>query len=187
MRNEVIILALLFFFCYGLEYEYEAGQQTVFSVLKKPLRVAIVGGGAAGSSTAYFLRKEFNKRRRESSDDLEIIIFEASGRIGGRAEMQEIEFVDCNSASSCAEIRLGVEIGASLISEANLHLVNATKEFNLTAADFTESKRLGIWNGSKLVFNQDLSTAFGKAQFLWRYSAFSGPTYVQKITNQLAE
>ena len=76
----------------------------------KAKRVAVIGAGAAGASASFFLREAFPVNKNSSDNeciDLDLTVYEASDRIGGRAK---IAYIPVNNGSEY----IGIEIGASI-------------------------------------------------------------------------
>ena len=76
-------------------------------------RVAIIGAGVGGCSAAYFLRELGGK-------NLEIHVFSADGRVGGRADVVDID----------GHL---YESGGSVIHTSNKYLVDMTEAFGTQA------------------------------------------------------
>ncbi|KAF7507293.1 hypothetical protein GJ744_010727 [Endocarpon pusillum] len=129
----------------------------------KAQRVAIIGAGAAGSSTAYHLQQY----AANATIPLDITIFEASSRIGGRTM----------TVNALDDPRYPAELGASIFVSVNRILVDAAEEFNLEALEAgadrpSESKyEIGIWDGKEFVYksmNDDLGF-LNMVKLFWRY------------------
>ncbi|KAJ3053894.1 hypothetical protein HK097_003132 [Rhizophlyctis rosea] len=167
------------------------------------LRVAIIGAGAAGTSTAYFLRKlEKSHPLSSQSTPIKLTLYERTERIGGRARVLPLNVTVCTPDSSiCAPELQHIELGASVFAAKNHHLVNASRELNLTLEDlskFPGKDRVGVWDGEKWRIRQTgtvghlpgtdgwLGDAFDKAKILARYGLFHGPLQAAKICRDIA-
>ncbi|KAK2873308.1 hypothetical protein FQN49_002458 [Arthroderma sp. PD_2] len=128
-----------------------------------PKRVAVIGAGSGGSSTAYYLRTYADY----FSVPINITIFERSPHVGGRSTTVDV----FNDPS------LPIELGASIFVEANRNLMKAAKTFGLTIQGAGDARpkeatdNLGVWDGSKFVFQQREGTYrwWNIIQLLWRY------------------
>ena len=79
-------------------------------------RIAVIGGGIGGAASAYWLHKLGVVGGRTLSVDL----YEREDKVGGRAQHTIIDgFV--------------LETGGAVIAEANVHLLNLTREMGLNA------------------------------------------------------
>ncbi|KAI8812904.1 Prenylcysteine lyase-domain-containing protein [Cladochytrium replicatum] len=109
------------------------------------LRIAIVGAGPAGCSTAYFLSRDV--------PDASVTVFERSSYIGGRAYSIQMPI---------GGKLVTVELGASIVADANTFIRNASRDLGLQTVDtaWTELDpdnsmessdplvgSLGIWDG----------------------------------------
>lgn len=81
-------------------------------------RIAVVGGGIAGSSFVYFAK--------QAMPNLNITLFEAEDALGGRVDNIEIDDDG---------ILVPIEVGASIFVDANLHMVEFARMFNLSVAN----------------------------------------------------
>ena len=124
------------------------------------------GGGAAGSSAAFHLRRFAD----EASISLNITLFEAADRIGGRT----------TTVNALDNDLYPTELGASIFVEANQILASAALEFNLTRESLDSMRvresdySLGVWDGDSFVFKAAKSENKGGswwdiAKLLWRY------------------
>ncbi|XP_078434829.1 farnesylcysteine lyase [Wolffia australiana] len=119
----------------------------LFSATAEGTRVCIVGGGIAGASLAHFL-KDYG----EAAID-EIIILEKNSVVGGRMA----------TATLAGDT---FEAGATVIHRKNLHALNFTSFLGLTHKP-KSSSWLGIWNGSRFVF-QTLPPPKSSSPFLYK-------------------
>ncbi|KAJ3279759.1 hypothetical protein HK104_001179 [Borealophlyctis nickersoniae] len=166
------------------------------------LRVAIIGAGAAGASTSYFLRKlEQSTQPSWHKTPIHTVIYDRGDRIGGRARTVTLNLTICENAK-CEPQIMNVELGASIFAEKNFHLVNASREFNLTLNDLTaddgQPDRLGVWDGEKWTFRQTgrigrlpgtdgwLGGVADKARLLARYGLWHGPIQAVALARQVA-
>ncbi len=129
----------------------------------KAHRVAIIGAGAGGSSTAYHLQQY----AANATIPLDITIFEASSRIGGRT----------TTVNALDDPRYPAELGASIFASVNHILVDAAEDFDLQTLEagadrLGESKyEIGIWDGDGFVYksmNDDLGF-LNMVKLFWRY------------------
>lgn len=123
--------------------------------------VCIVGSGMAGASVAHFLRKY-------SPEPLQISIFEARDRVGGRMAVVELEGDT-------------FEAGGSVIHPKNLHSVGFVEllGLNRTSDDDDDEESFGIWDGSQFVFqtaragdsifSKTITQIMNTLSILWRY------------------
>ncbi|RMD40215.1 hypothetical protein DV735_g4917, partial [Chaetothyriales sp. CBS 134920] len=168
-----------------IECVLEAGQALYIPIgwwhYQQSYRVAIIGGGAAGSSAAYHLRKFANESAVDAP--IEIALFEASARIGGRTTTVDV-FGDDS---------LPIELGASIFVKANPILYNATLDFGLDIKGFAEKKiesdfEWGIWDGTNFVFKQAASESrwlgyWDVIKLIWKYGI--SPIKVQRLTQAM--
>lgn len=120
-------------------------------LLEDDVRVGIIGAGIAGAAASYFLRKEFG-------DQVEIVVFEGSSRIGGRIQ----------------EVNIGahtVGVGAKMIHSGNRYLTTFVEELNLPTIDVTafRQEKTGIWNGQTFDFITGYSQRHTRAKMLFHY------------------
>ncbi|KAI9324988.1 Prenylcysteine lyase-domain-containing protein [Obelidium mucronatum] len=129
---------------------------------KTTRNVAIIGGGSAGASAAYFVNK-FAPSYGHELESVQVSLYEASDRIGGRAKAVNIPVPHSKTGET-----VSIEIGASIFVIGNKHLMDAVREFNLTftsteadgdsggtsGSDRPTSKNpeLGIYNGTHFIF-----------------------------------
>lgn len=113
--------------------------------------VGIVGAGIGGSALSYFLRERFG-------DDVDVTVFEASGRVGGRIREHRVEegFV--------------VEAGAAIGIKRNRYF-------------FELSERLGFQAGPPNVDEGDFAVFNGK-QFVFQSSSSSYLTTVWRLVRR---
>ncbi|KAJ3408522.1 hypothetical protein HDU80_005476 [Chytriomyces hyalinus] len=142
--------------------------------------VAVIGGGAAGASAALFMRGDICLRRSlrmnstEKTDAgfnaLNLTLFESSHSLGGRARVESIRVHDGEE--------IQVEIGASIFSASNKHLMDAVKRYNLTLQSSLKSSSdvragldmLGIHDGESFIFTAGEDSLFetiGKVAWRW--------------------
>lgn len=99
----------------------------------------------------------------ESGLDINITVFEKSGRVGGRT----------TTVNAYDDPLQPVELGASIFVEVNEILKNATETFGLRPRESESevSEFLGIWNGESFVFTQVSSGYYwwDTAKILWKY------------------
>eukprot|EP01130_Rhizamoeba_saxonica_P000773 TRINITY_DN10693_c0_g1_i1.p1 TRINITY_DN10693_c0_g1~~TRINITY_DN10693_c0_g1_i1.p1 ORF type:complete len:470 (+),score=95.07 TRINITY_DN10693_c0_g1_i1:68-1477(+) len=114
-------------------------------------RVAIIGGGMGGSSAAYHLSKYLG-------DDVEIVLYERSGRLGGR--VQSVTMQDITT-----------ELGGSVYHKLNYLMIELVKEFGLTAVSLGDEStgKFGIWNGEEFVFLESDWNIVTAIKALWRW------------------
>lgn len=117
------------------------------------------GAGAGGSSAAYHL----SQYAKDAGISANISVFERSSHIGGRT----------TTVHAWDDPQVPVELGGSIFVEVNHILVNATKAFNLSTADFDRpapngTPELGIWNGKEFLITAK-DGWWDKAKLLWRY------------------
>jgi phytoene dehydrogenase-like protein len=127
-------------------------------------QVCVVGSGMGGASVAYFLREY-------APEPLQIAVFEARDRVGGRMAVVELEGET-------------FEAGASVIHPKNLHAVKFASllELNRTSDDDDDDEgSFGIWDGTQLVFqtaragdslfSKTVTRIMNTLSVLWRYGA----------------
>ncbi|KAJ3266579.1 hypothetical protein HDU77_000130 [Chytriomyces hyalinus] len=128
--------------------------------------VAVIGGGAAGASAALFMREKTDT----GFNALNLTLFESSHSLGGRARVESIRVHDGEE--------IQVEIGASIFSASNKHLMDAVKRYNLTLQSSLESSSgvssgldmLGIHDGESFIFTaaeDSLFETIGKVAWRW--------------------
>lgn len=155
----------------------------------KPHRVAIIGAGPGGSAASYYL-DQFSRSSlsaSSSSPDLDITVFDANPRVGGRT----------TTVNALDDPRYPTELGASIFVKINHILYNATRDFGLgssgkiyQAAPGDTDYELGIWDGSKFVFraassDEDDDRSYWRgwwdiAKLLWKYGL--SPIRTQRAT-----
>lgn len=122
--------------------------------------VCIVGSGMAGASVAFFLREY-------SPEPLQLSIFEARDRVGGRMAV-----VDLDGDS--------FEAGGSVIHPKNLHCARFVELLRLNrTSDDDDDESFGIWDGSQFVFqtaragdslfSKTITQIMNTLSLLWRY------------------
>ncbi|ORY44865.1 hypothetical protein BCR33DRAFT_765885 [Rhizoclosmatium globosum] len=139
----------------------------------KPSRsVAIIGAGAAGASAAKFLRQFTDALSLEPAS---ITLFEASNRIGGRAQAVLIP-----DPSNPTKPPVSIEIGASIFITSNKHLMQSAQDYNLTLSSSlldteppTNNPALGIYNGSDFVFTSSDSPWRTVFNTFWKWGLLS--------------
>ncbi|KAJ3231657.1 hypothetical protein HDU81_003596 [Chytriomyces hyalinus] len=124
--------------------------------------VAVIGGGAAGASAALFMRDP-------GLAAVNVTLFESSHSLGGRARVERIRVHDGEE--------IQVEIGASIFSASNKHLMDAVKRYNLSLVSSAESSNessgsdvLGIHDGESFFFTaaeDSLLETIGKVAWRW--------------------
>lgn len=163
-------------------------------------KIAIIGSGSGGSSVFYYLPPTLQNQ---------VSVFEKSGIVGGRAKGIQIcfnesksDFLTSTSTSTVTSTHqhnncltsthqhnkcVYVEVGATLIADANRNLMQISRDLNISmeASAVTRSMQasavtpylatrrsstndLGIWNGKE--FLVVASTGWwGSVQLFWRY------------------
>lgn len=112
------------------------------------LKLAIVGSGIGGCSTAYFTKELI-------PEDMDITIFEANDRIGGRLLARKIGPVM-------------VELGGTFFHTINQNLLEFVKKFSLETEEFVLPV-IGVWNGSKFIYKSSKSPLVTNLRLLLRY------------------
>jgi protoporphyrinogen oxidase len=110
------------------------------------LRLAIVGAGIGGCSAAYYARSKI--------PDLEITVFEASNRLGGRIYSRKV-----GSTVS--------EIGATFFLPINKNIQTLVDTLGIETEGIPIS--FGIWDGSHFVFKSNQSAWLTKLSLLRIY------------------
>ncbi len=98
------------------------------------VNLAVVGAGIGGCCAAYFARKYF--------PGVDVTIYEAQGRIGGRILTHNLG-------------RTNFELGASFLSSLNRVLLGIAFAQQLKMKPVEESMNFSIWNGSELIFRSN--------------------------------
>ncbi|KND03578.1 uncharacterized protein SPPG_01053 [Spizellomyces punctatus DAOM BR117] len=134
-----------------------------------PKEIAVIGGGAAGTSFAYFLSQS------ELRDNVSITLFEATGRLGGRALSTSVNGTK-------------IELGASIFLTENQNLYNATQTFNLSVsmrpAKSASRPPWALWNGDSFSFTASTSPSKTIVDMLWRYGL--APLTVRRLARDAA-
>ena len=109
-------------------------------------KIAIIGAGAAGSSAAFFLHKQLLTLARR--DQIEITVYEKESSVGGRAAIIR-PYNDLKYDP--------VEIGASIYVSANLHLIRAIEQFNLSPKllQTDDDHVTYLYNGKTMLVDMD--------------------------------
>lgn len=129
-------------------------------------KVAIIGGGIGGTSTAYFLRQLFGAGK------VDIDIYEAR-KIGGR-----LATVDVAGRN--------YETGGSIIHPRNKYMVSFVKSFGLKPRESAKGSLMGLWDGSKFVFEESSWEAITFIKLLWRYGygTFKLKSYIDDMLSK---
>ena len=90
--------------------------------------VAIIGSGIAGAATAHYLREHLDA-------DLQITVYEKTGKVGGR--LQSVEFAEGRHS----------EAGASVYHVINRNVKGFVERFNLSTTQPYLAGRMGLWGG----------------------------------------
>lgn len=112
-------------------------------------KIAVIGGGIGGTATSYFLTQLFGAGK------VNIDIYEAR-QIGGR-----LATVDVAGRS--------YETGGSIIHPRNKYMVSFVKTFGLKPRENAEGSLMGLWDGSKFVFEESSWHPMTVLKMLWRY------------------
>uniref|UniRef100_A0A7S0DX81 Prenylcysteine lyase domain-containing protein n=1 Tax=Hanusia phi TaxID=3032 RepID=A0A7S0DX81_9CRYP len=99
-------------------------------------KVAVVGSGIGGASSSYFLR-------RLVGSEVEVHVFEAEGRVGGRCKALK------HTVSNGKEKLF--EVGASIIFDKNHYSRKISRELGLNHSR-SRGRSFGLWDGRRLVF-----------------------------------
>ncbi|KAB8659320.1 hypothetical protein FH972_026209 [Carpinus fangiana] len=163
---------------YAQNHLQHGHEQLRLGVSKPPhplKKVAIIGAGSAGTSTAHYLSRYAAAN---------VTIFERNSWIGGRS----------TTVDAYGDPSQPVELGASIFVEANLNLVQAVKDLNLTtnhlhAHDDGATGRIGIYDGSRFVYEADLAgtSYWDLAKLFWRYglSPYRAQKLMKRVVGQL--
>lgn len=116
------------------------------------LNVAIIGGGVAGSYAAYAL---WQANQVVGDYDLNITMFEASHRLGGRARHTIID-------------GRTIELGASMIYGGNYYLAGDLIKFGLREKEDTDGA-FALFDGQRVVFQSSRYGIITFIQMLVRY------------------
>ncbi len=111
-------------------------------------KLAIIGGGIGGCSAAYFARKYL--------PNIDITIYEAQSRLGGRVLTQNVSGTD-------------FELGAAFFNGTNKTIMGLVNAEHLKFKRLEERTDFAIWNGSKLVFRSSKQPAVTNARLLAKY------------------
>lgn len=129
------------------------------------------GAGAAGASVAYFLHE-----RTESIVSPELVVFERSSQIGGRAE----------TVTGGGDRLNKIEVGACDFSEDDSILNTVMRNVGLqpTYTEAALSEALGVWNGSTLQYSQTAEKPSWSnfAKMVWKYG--SAPQSTQSLVDK---
>lgn len=128
----------------------------------QPWDVCIVGSGMAGASVAHFLRTI-----AAPHPPLQLSIFEAKDRVGGRMAVVELDGDT-------------FEAGGSVIHPKNLHSVRFVELLGLNrTSDDDDDESFGIWDGTRFVFqtaragdslfSKSITQIINTLSLLWRY------------------
>ncbi len=132
------------------------------------------GAGAAGASAAYSLQK-----LTEYNIQAEIVVFEKSAHIGGRAKTIR------GDGGQYDEI----EVGAGSFSEDHVILNSLSRDVGLQPQDngAALSGALGIWDGSTFRYTQKGGRPawWNFARIAWKYG--SAPATAQKLADRTME
>lgn len=143
------------------------------SYSRPELRVAIIGAGASGTTAAYLLSQaqlRLNDVRRhglpgcESAvwpEHIHTTVYERE-RVGGRVHYVH-PLDDLQQAP--------VELGASILSNANQHLVYAANKFGikLVPHEKISGGGYGLWNGKDVLIDQFSDSKWDQLRLYWRY------------------
>ena len=116
------------------------------------LNVAIIGGGVAGAYAAYAL---WQANQVVPEYDINITIYEASKRLGGRARHTIID-------------GRTVELGASMIYGGNYYLANDLLKFGLREKEGKDGA-FALFDGQRVVFQSSQYGIVTAIQMLVRY------------------
>ena len=138
------------------------------------IRVAVVGAGISGTSAAYLLSKAQKHLDKVNAygipgcknvtwpERVLVTVYERSERIGGR--IQSIHPLD---DPKCPPI----ESGASIFSEVNAHLVQASSSLHLerTPREMIPNGGYGLWNGEEMLIDNFGGSKWDQLRLYWRY------------------
>ncbi len=112
------------------------------------MKLAIIGSGIGGCSAAYFVKELI-------PDDMNITIFEANDRIGGRLLARKIEPVM-------------IELGGTFFHTINQNILEFVRKFSLETEKFVLPV-IGVWDGSKFIYKSNKSPLVTNLRLLFRY------------------
>lgn len=124
------------------------------------LLVAIVGGGVGGSGVSYFLNEL--TRNKSKSSPLDVYIYEATERIGGR--VHAVNFAGEK-----------YEAGASIIHGRNKYAISLLEKLHLTKRRYDSecpgkfSALTGIFDGETCVLQESSSRIGTLLKFAWHF------------------
>lgn len=148
----------------------------------QPWDVCIVGSGMAGASVAHFLRTNASPH-----SPLQLSIFEAKDRVGGRMAVVELDGDT-------------FEAGGSVIHPKNLHSARFVELLGLNrTTDDDDDESFGIWDGTQFVFqtaragdslfSKSITQIINTLSLLWRYgiSLWKMQTFVNGMLDKWVE
>eukprot|EP00743_Colponemidia_sp_Colp-15_P001589 GILK01001735.1.p1 GENE.GILK01001735.1~~GILK01001735.1.p1 ORF type:complete len:490 (-),score=76.05 GILK01001735.1:728-2197(-) len=130
--------------------EHQHDSLNDLDLLKRPLRVAVVGAGVGGASAAQFVRDALGP-------EAELVVFERDERVGGRTTTSLVgDFT--------------AEAGASIYHEKNKHFHDAAVRCGFKPVRPKGEGRMGIWNGKELIWQESSwGDVFTLGSLLLRY------------------
>ena len=141
---------------------------------RSAIRVAVIGAGISGTSAAYLLSKAQKHLDEVNSygipgcknvtwpERVHVTVYERSERIGGR--IQSIHPLDDPKYPP-------IESGASIFSEVNAHLVQASSSLHLerTPREMIPNGGYGLWNGEEMLIDNFGGSKWDQLRLYWRY------------------
>lgn len=143
------------------------------SYSRPELRVAIIGAGASGTTAAYLLSKAQERLHEVHMQGLpgcegavwpervQTTVYERD-RVGGR--VHHVHPLDDLQQAP-------VEMGASILSSANQHILYATDKFGIKRVppEQIHGGGYGLWNGKEVLIDQFSDTKWDQLRLYWRY------------------